>query len=158
MSPWSHAMRYTLGTRPARGHADGRGGRPSSAGSSIRSATPTSGSIPGPGWCRGVLVYLDNRLFFANAGYVRGRIRGGHRRCPNPRALAGVRRRGAHPCGRHRGRRADRADPVAPAGGITFVFARLKGPMRQALGDAGILGAVGDHLYPTVRSAAPSEG
>jgi STAS domain len=32
----------------------------------------------------GVLVYLDNRLFFANAGYVRGRIRGGHRRCPTP--------------------------------------------------------------------------
>jgi hypothetical protein len=52
MSPWSHAMRYTLGTRPARGDADGRGGRPSSAGSSIRSATPTSGSIPGPGWRR----------------------------------------------------------------------------------------------------------
>ena len=41
------------------------------------------------------------------------------------------------------------------------MFARLKGPMRQALGDAGILGAVGDHLHPTVRSAvqaAPSEG
>jgi SulP family sulfate permease len=44
----------------------------------------------------------------------------------------------------------------------TFVFARLKGPMRQALRDAGILDLVGeDHVYPTVRAAveaASSQG
>ena len=43
---------------------------------------------------------------------------------------------------------------------ITLVVARLKGPMRQALRDAGVLQLVGKaHLYPTVRAAvqaAPS--
>jgi hypothetical protein len=34
---------------------------------------------------------------------------------------------------------------------ITFVFACLKGPMRQHLQEAGVLGLV--HLYPTVRAA-----
>jgi hypothetical protein len=38
--------------------------------------------------------------------------------------------------------------------GITFVFARLKGPMRQALRNAGVLDLVGEHHdYPTVRAA-----
>jgi hypothetical protein len=37
---------------------------------------------------------------------------------------------------------------------ITFVFARLKGPMRQDLQGAGVLDLVGeDRLYPTVRAA-----
>jgi sulfate permease, SulP family len=37
--------------------------------------------------------------------------------------------------------------------GITFVFARLKGPMRQAR-NAGVLDLVGEHHdYPTVRAA-----
>jgi hypothetical protein len=38
--------------------------------------------------------------------------------------------------------------------GITFVFARLEGPMRQALRNAGVLDLVGEHHdYPTVRAA-----
>jgi len=37
---------------------------------------------------------------------------------------------------------------------ITFVFARLKDPMRQTLGEAGVLDLVGEaHDYPTVRAA-----
>jgi hypothetical protein len=37
---------------------------------------------------------------------------------------------------------------------ITFVFARLKGPMRQRLREAGVLDLAGEgHRYPTVRAA-----
>jgi MFS superfamily sulfate permease-like transporter len=37
---------------------------------------------------------------------------------------------------------------------ITFVFARLKGPMGQDLREAGVVDLVGKHhLYPTVRAA-----
>jgi sulfate permease, SulP family len=38
--------------------------------------------------------------------------------------------------------------------GITFVFARVKGPMRQTLREAGVLDLVGErHAYRTVRAA-----
>jgi sulfate permease, SulP family len=37
---------------------------------------------------------------------------------------------------------------------ITVAFARLKGPMRADLREAGVLDLVGEHhLYPTVRAA-----
>jgi SulP family sulfate permease len=51
---------------------------------------------------------------------------------------------------------------------VTFVFARIKTPMRSILEEAGIVELVGrDHLHPTVRAAvqvaasgtgSPSEG
>jgi sulfate permease, SulP family len=109
----------------------------------------------------GVLVYrLDDRLFFANAGYVQGRIREAIHGAPTPvrwlvfdaEALSHVDATGVETLTRlcHSLREEQ----------VTLVFARLKGPMRQALREAGILQRVGeDHVYPTVRAAvqaAPS--
>jgi high affinity sulfate transporter 1 len=103
----------------------------------------------------GVLVYrLDDRLFFANASYVKGRIREAIHGAPAPvqwlvfdaEALTHVDATGV-----------DTLTELIRSlqqQEITFVFARLKGPMRQDLQDAGILDLVGeDRLYPTVRAA-----
>ena len=103
----------------------------------------------------GVLVYrLDDRLFFANAGYVTGRVREGVHGSPTPvrwlvfdaEALAHLDATGARALG----------DMIRSfqADGIVFVFARVKGPMRRTLEAAGIVELVGPaHLYPTVRAA-----
>jgi MFS superfamily sulfate permease-like transporter len=103
----------------------------------------------------GVLVYrLDDRLFFANAGYVSGRIHEAVNGNPTPvrwlvfdgEALAHLDATGAGALGKLI--RAFQAD------GVTFVFARIKTPMRHTLEEAGIVELVGrDHLYPTVRAA-----
>jgi SulP family sulfate permease len=103
----------------------------------------------------GVLVYrLDDRLFFANASYVKGRIREAIHGAPAPvqwlvfdaEALTHVDATGV-----------DTLTELIRSlqqQEITFVFARLKGPMRQDLQEAGVLGLVGeDRLYPTVRAA-----
>jgi SulP family sulfate permease len=103
----------------------------------------------------GVLVYrLDDRLFVANASYVKGRIREAIHGAPDPvrwlvfdaEALAHVDATGV--------------DTLTELIGslqqqdITFVFARLKTLMRQHLQEAGVVDLVGeDRLYPTVRAA-----
>jgi SulP family sulfate permease len=103
----------------------------------------------------GVLVYrLDDRLFFANASYVRGRIREAVDGAPTPvrwlvfdaEALSHVDATGADAL--------ERIYHSLREEGITLTLARLKGPMRHELRDAGVLDLVGeDHLYPTVRAA-----
>ena len=118
----------------------------------------------------GVLVYrLDDRLFFANAGYVTGRIHEAVNGNPTPvrwlvfdgEALSHVDATGA-------GALRDLVRSFQ-ADGVTFVFARVKTPMRHELEEAGVVELVGrDHLYPTVRAAveaapasrpgSPSEG
>jgi sulfate permease, SulP family len=105
-----------------------------------------------------VLVYrLDDRLFFANAGYVKGRVREAIHGAPTPvdwfvfdaEALAHVDATGV-----------DTLTELIRSlqqQQITFVFARLKGPMRQDLQEAGVLDLVGeDRLYPTVQAARPA--
>jgi sulfate permease, SulP family len=103
----------------------------------------------------GVLVYrLDDRLFFANSNYVRGRIR---------EAVAGAR-----PPLRWLVFDAEALSHVDATGvsmltelieslreeSITFVFARLHSPISENLKEAGVLDLVGeDHLYPTVHAA-----
>jgi sulfate permease, SulP family len=118
----------------------------------------------------GVLVYrLDDRLFFANAGYVTGRIHEAVNGNPTPvrslvfdgEALAHLDATGAGALG----------DLIRSfqADGVTFVFARIQTPMRHTLEEAGIVELVGGgHLDPTVRAAvqaaaapapgSPSEG
>ena len=102
----------------------------------------------------GVLVYrLDDRLFFANANYVRARIR---------EAVAGAR-----PL-RWLVFDAEALSHVDATGvsmltelieslreeSITFVFARLHNTTSDTLAEAGVLDVVGkDHLYPTVHAA-----
>jgi sulfate permease, SulP family len=113
----------------------------------------------------GVLVYrLDDRLFFANAGYVTGRIHEAVNGNPTPvrwlvfdgEALAHLDATGAGALGE--------LIRSFQAEGVTFVFARIKTPMRHTLEEAGIVALVGrDHLYPTTRAAveaaaAPAPG
>jgi MFS superfamily sulfate permease-like transporter len=103
----------------------------------------------------GVLVYrLDDRLFFANASYVKGRIREAINGAPTPvrwlvfdaEALAHVDATGVDTLTELIGSLQQQQ--------ITFVFARLKTLMRQQLQEAGVVDLVGeDRLYPTVRAA-----
>jgi sulfate permease, SulP family len=103
----------------------------------------------------GVLVYrLDDRLFFANAGYVRGRIHEAIDGAPSPvqvllfdaEALAHVDDTGV----------AVLKELIRSLrdGGIEFSFARLKGSIEGRLREARVLELVGEeHIYPTVRAA-----
>jgi SulP family sulfate permease len=103
----------------------------------------------------GVVVYrLDDRLFFANARYFKGRVREAVRAAP----------------GTVRWLVLD-ADAITHADAtgldalidvtkdlrrdeITLVLARLRTRMEEQFEDAGVLEAIGrEHLYPTVRAA-----
>jgi len=103
----------------------------------------------------GVLVYrLDDRLFFANARYFKGRIREAVRAAPTPvrwlvldaEAISYTDATGL-----------DALLDVTKdlrRDEITLVIARLRMRMEEDLKEAGVLDAVGsDHLYPTVRAA-----
>jgi SulP family sulfate permease len=103
----------------------------------------------------GVLVYrLDDRLFFANASYVKGRIREAIHGAPTPvrwfvfdaEGLAHVDATGVDAFKSLVGSLREQQ--------ITFMFARLKDPMRKRLREAGVLDLVGErHVHPTVRAA-----
>jgi sulfate permease, SulP family len=106
----------------------------------------------------GVLVYrLDDRLFFANAHYVKGRIREAIAGAPAPvhwlvfdaEALNHVDATGVRTL-------TDLIDSLRKES-ITFVFARLHSYMREHLTEARVVDLVGeDHLYPTVHAAVQS--
>jgi sulfate permease, SulP family len=103
----------------------------------------------------GVLIYrLDDRLFFANADYVEGRIREAISGAPAPvrwlvfdaEALNHVDVTGV--------RMLTEIIESLRNESITFVLARLHGPTSDRLDEAGVLDLVGEeHIYPTVRSA-----
>jgi sulfate permease, SulP family len=103
----------------------------------------------------GVLVYrLDDRLFFANAHYVKGRIREAIAGAPAPvhwlvfdaEALNHVDVTGV--------RTLTELIESLREESITFVFARLHGHMSDDLQADGVLDLVGkEHVYPTVRAA-----
>jgi sulfate permease, SulP family len=103
----------------------------------------------------GVLVYrLDDRLFFANAGYVRGRIGEAIGGAPSPvrtlvfdgEALTHVDATGIAALKQLIDELRDR--------NITFSFARLKGPTETTLREGGVIALIGeDHVHPTVRAA-----
>jgi len=103
----------------------------------------------------GVLVYrLDDRLFFANARYFKGRVREAIRAAPTPVHWLVL-----------------DADAITHADAtglqalldvtkdlqrseITLAIARLRTRMEEQLADAGVLDAIGpEHLYPTVHAA-----
>jgi high affinity sulfate transporter 1 len=109
----------------------------------------------------GVLVYrLDDRLFFANAGYVRGRITEAIVGSPtdvrwlvfDAEALTYIDASGVAAL--------EQVNETLRTGGITFVLARLKGPMRDEFGATGLTDSIGDdRFFATVREAvdaAPS--
>jgi high affinity sulfate transporter 1 len=103
----------------------------------------------------GVLVYrLDDRLFFANASYVKGRVREAIAGAPTPvrwfvfdgEGLTYVDATGVDALKSLVGTLREQQ--------ITFMFARLKDPMRRRLAEAGVLDLVGEHhVHATVRAA-----
>jgi SulP family sulfate permease len=103
----------------------------------------------------GIVVYrLDDRLFFANARYVKGRVREALRGAPqgahwlvfDTEGVTHVDATGADALGElATGLRRD---------GIGFVVARMKPQVQHILATAGIIEKIGDdNFFPTVRAA-----
>jgi high affinity sulfate transporter 1 len=103
----------------------------------------------------GVVVYrLDDRLFFANARYVKGRVREAIRAAPtetewfvfDAEAMTHVDSTGIEALGElARDLRGD---------GITLVVARLRTRMLEQLETAGVAAAIGrERFYPSIRAA-----
>jgi sulfate permease, SulP family len=103
----------------------------------------------------GVVVYrLDDRLFFANATYVKGRIREAVDGAPDSvrwlvfdaEAITQIDATGVAALG-------EVIDGLK-GDGIGFAVARMKTRMRQMFDDAGLADQIGkDRFYPTVRDA-----
>ncbi|WP_051223516.1 SulP family inorganic anion transporter [Conexibacter woesei] len=114
---------------------------------------------PGARVTPGVVVYrLDDRLFFANASYVKGRIREALRGAPTPPQLLVLDAEGmTHVDAAGAAALADLADALA-AEGVAIVMARVKGPVREHLDGAGVTAALGGPAayHPTVRAATAS--
>ncbi|HVN60428.1 MAG TPA: SulP family inorganic anion transporter, partial [Gaiellaceae bacterium] len=103
----------------------------------------------------GVVVYrLDDRLFFANARYFKGRVREAIRAAPAPvRWLVLDADAITHADSTGLDALLDVTNDLR-RDEITLVIARLRTRMEEQLADAGVLDAIGrSHLYPTVRAA-----
>jgi high affinity sulfate transporter 1 len=103
----------------------------------------------------GVVVYrLDDRLFFANARYFKGRVREAVRAAPAPvRWLVLDADAITHADATGLETLADVTKDLR-RDEITLVVARLRTRMEEQLDNAGILDVIGrEHLYPTVRAA-----
>jgi SulP family sulfate permease len=114
---------------------------------------------PGARVTPGVVVYrLDDRLFFANASYVKGRVREALRGAPTPPGLLVLDAEGmTHVDAAGAAALADLADALA-ADGVAVVIARVKGPVRERLDESGVTAALGGPgaYHPTVRAAVAS--
>jgi MFS superfamily sulfate permease-like transporter len=103
----------------------------------------------------GVVVYrLDDRLFFANARYVKGRIREAVRGAPyrvnwvvfDAEAMTHVDATGLEAL--------QDIERALARDGITLLLARMKGVLEQRLEGTGLGASVsGDRRFPTVRAA-----
>jgi MFS superfamily sulfate permease-like transporter len=103
----------------------------------------------------GVVVYrLDDRLFFANARYFKGRVREAVRAAPAPvRWLVLDAEAITHADATGLDALLDVTKDLR-RDEITLVLARLRARMEEQLEDAGVLEAIGHgNLYPTVRAA-----
>jgi MFS superfamily sulfate permease-like transporter len=103
----------------------------------------------------GVVVYrLDDRLFFANARYFKGRVREAVRAAPAPVSWLVL---DAEAITHADATGLDALLDVTKdlrRDEITLVLGRLRTRMEEQLEDAGVLEAIGHgHLYPTVRTA-----
>ena len=103
----------------------------------------------------GVLVYrLDDRLFFANVGYVQSRLREAVAGAPTPVRWLVFDAEGLSHIDASGVEFLTGVIESLRKEGITFVFARLKSPMVEHLTEAGVIDIVGDdHVYPTVHAA-----
>jgi len=102
----------------------------------------------------GVVVYrLDDRLFFANTRYFKGRVREALRAAPTParwlvldaEAIAHVDATGIDAL-------VDLTDDLRREG-TALAIARLRTPMQEQLEAAGVVEAIDGRVYPTVRAA-----
>jgi sulfate permease, SulP family len=103
----------------------------------------------------GVVVYrLDDRLMFANAGYFKGRVTEAVAGAPteteylvfDAEALTDIDASGVEAV--------EQLTDILEREGITFVVARIKGPVRQQFDDTQLTARLGaDHLFPTVARA-----
>jgi sulfate permease, SulP family len=103
----------------------------------------------------GVVVYrVDDRVFFANAGYVKGRVLEAVRGAPTParwlvldaEAITHVDAAGLAAI--------DSLLDALARDGISIVVARMKSPMRERFDAAGLTARIGARrFYPTVRAA-----
>jgi SulP family sulfate permease len=103
----------------------------------------------------GVVVYrLDDRLFFANARYFKGRVREAIRAAPAPvRWLVLDAEAITHTDATGLEALADVAEDLRRSE-ITLVLARMRTRMEEQLQAGGVLDVIGrEHLYPTVRAA-----
>jgi MFS superfamily sulfate permease-like transporter len=103
----------------------------------------------------GVLVYrLDDRLFFANARYFKGRVREAIRAAPAPvRWLVLDAEAITHTDATGLEALADVAEDLRRSE-ITLVVARLRTRMEEQLQAGGVLDVIPrEHVYPTVRAA-----
>lgn len=103
----------------------------------------------------GVVVYrLDDRLFFANARYVKGRVREALRGAPDPATwlvfdAEGVTHVDATGVEALRELRVE-----LDRDGIEVVVARMRAHVQEQLAHAGVMNAIGvDRFFPTVRAA-----
>jgi MFS superfamily sulfate permease-like transporter len=103
----------------------------------------------------GVVVYrLDDRLFFANASYVKGRVREALRGGPTPARRLVFDAEGMTYVD------ATGADALLTlvsslrSEGVEVCFARVKQPVRETLAEAGVVELVGaDRFFGSVRDA-----
>lgn len=102
----------------------------------------------------GIVIYrLDDRLFFANARYVKARVREAVRAAPSTvrwlvldaEAITHVDATGLEAL-------VDLADDLR-RDEIVLALARLETRMEDQLQERGVMDAVGEHVYPTVRAA-----
>jgi sulfate permease, SulP family len=103
----------------------------------------------------GIVVYrLDDRLFFANQGYVRARVREALRGAPSPphdlvldaEGMTHVDSTGLDALG-------DLSESLA-RDGVTLRIARMKEPIRVIVEDGGVAARIGrDRFHSTVRAA-----
>jgi sulfate permease, SulP family len=103
----------------------------------------------------GVVVYrLDDRLFFANASYVKGRIREALRGVPSePHWLVLDAQAIGHIDAAGMGALRELTDSLADQG-VTLVVARMTSRIEGQLIDAGVADEIGrEHFYPTVEAA-----
>jgi SulP family sulfate permease len=106
----------------------------------------------------GVVVYrLDDRLFFANATYVRGRVQEALRGAPtethwlvfNAEAITHVDSAGLDAL--------EELTAELRRDGVTLLVARMKEHVRDRLQDAGTTEEIGaEHFHPTIRAAIES--
>jgi high affinity sulfate transporter 1 len=103
----------------------------------------------------GVVVYrVDDRLFFANASYVKGRMHEAVRGAPTPTQWLVLDAEGLTHIDSAGVAAIDELTRDLERGGVVLVVARMKSPTRQRFDEAGLTDSIGpDRFYPTVRAA-----